>query len=56
MLFRSQQKIEIFPESEKKFFVRVMDAQITFETDNEGRATGMILHQNGMDHEAKRVK
>jgi serine-type D-Ala-D-Ala carboxypeptidase/endopeptidase len=51
-----QQKIEIFPESEKKFFVKVMDAQITFETDDQGRATGMILHQNGMDHAAKRVK
>jgi CubicO group peptidase (beta-lactamase class C family) len=51
-----QQKIEIFAESEKKFFAKVMDAQITFETDAEGRATGIILHQNGVDHEAKRVK
>jgi CubicO group peptidase (beta-lactamase class C family) len=51
-----QGKIEIFPESETKFFTKVMDAQITFETDDQGRATGLVLHQNGADHEAKRVK
>ena len=38
---------EIFPESEKKFFYKVVDAQITFETDDKGGATGLILHQNG---------
>ena len=51
-----QGKIEIFPESQTRFFTKVMEAQITFETDDQGRATGLVLHQNGADHEAKRVK
>ena len=49
-----QQKAELFPESDKKFFYKVVEAQITFQTDDQGRATGLILHQNG-DHPAKRV-
>jgi len=33
-----------------------MVASITFVVDDQGRATGLVLHQNGADHEAKRVK
>ncbi len=51
-----QGKIEIFPESQTKFFTKVMEASITFVTDDQGRATGLVLHQNGADHEAKRAK
>jgi len=51
-----QGKVEIFPESATKFFAKVVDAEITFEVDGEGRATGLVLHQNGAEHEAKRVK
>jgi len=50
-----QPKLEIFPESEHDFFLRVVDAQITFETDSQGRATGLVLHQNGMNQPAKRL-
>lgn len=49
-----QPKVEIFAENEKRFYYKVVDAQITFQTDDQGRATGLILHQNG-DHPAKRV-
>jgi D-alanyl-D-alanine-carboxypeptidase/D-alanyl-D-alanine-endopeptidase len=49
-----QSKIEIFPESTKDFFLKVIDAQITFVTDSQGKATELILHQGG-DHTAKRV-
>lgn len=51
-----QGKIEIFPESQTKFFTKAMEASITFTVDDQGRATGIVLHQNGADHEAKRVK
>jgi CubicO group peptidase (beta-lactamase class C family) len=40
-------KFEVFAESEKKFFAKVSDKQITFETDPDGRATRLILHQAG---------
>ena len=50
-----QPKLEIFPESEHDYFLKVVDAQITFETDSQGRATGLVLHQNGMNQPAKRL-
>jgi CubicO group peptidase (beta-lactamase class C family) len=48
-------KFEVFAESEKKFFARVADNQITFETDLEGRATSLILHKAGRDMPAARL-
>jgi CubicO group peptidase (beta-lactamase class C family) len=50
----NQQKVEIFPESEKEYFLKVVDAQITFVTDSQGRATEMVLHQGGRDLHGKR--
>lgn len=50
-----QPKLEIFPESERDYFLKAVDAQITFETDGQGRATTLVLHQNGMNQPAKRV-
>lgn len=44
-----QQKIEIFPESETKFFPKVVDAVITFEKDAAGKVTALVLTQGGMD-------
>jgi D-alanyl-D-alanine-carboxypeptidase/D-alanyl-D-alanine-endopeptidase len=49
-----QEKAEVFPESEKTFFLKVVDAKVTFVTDASGRATSVILHQGGRDQEAKR--
>lgn len=51
-----QPKIQIFAESEKEFFLKVVDAQISFKTDVQGRATELILHQGGMDQRAPRVE
>jgi serine-type D-Ala-D-Ala carboxypeptidase/endopeptidase len=50
-----QQAIEIFPESEKQFFYKVVDAQITFESDGKGLATALTLHQNSRDMRAARI-
>lgn len=51
-----QSKIEIFPESEKEYFLKVVDAQITFVTDDKGHATALILHQNGQNVRGERVE
>ena len=51
----AQPKFEIFAEDDHNFFFKVVDAQITFETDATGRATKLILHQNG-DHPGKRIE
>lgn len=44
-----QEKYQIFPESETKFFYKVVDAQITFEKGKDGKVDKLILHQNGQD-------
>jgi CubicO group peptidase (beta-lactamase class C family) len=51
-----QARFEVFAEAEREFFYRVVDAQITFETDSQGRAMRLILHQNGRDMPAKRIE
>jgi len=50
-----QPKLQIFPESELKFFLKVVDAQLTFDTDAQGKATQVTLHQAGRDMPAKRI-
>jgi hypothetical protein len=50
-----QPKVQIYPESQRDFFYKVVDAQITFETDASGRATSLTLHQNGANMPAKRI-
>ena len=44
-----QQRLEAFPESQTKFFLRQVDAQISFERSEDGTVTGLVLHQNGQD-------
>jgi CubicO group peptidase (beta-lactamase class C family) len=51
-----QSKVEIFPQSDRVYFLKVVDAQITFVPDGQGRATELILQQGGMDHHAKRIE
>jgi len=52
----NQPKFPIFPEGEKAFFLKVVDAQITFETDTTGKAVSLTLHQSGRDMPAKRIQ
>jgi len=51
----AQPKFEIFPEGEGKYFLKVVEAQVTFVTDGDGRATEIIWHQGGRDHHANRL-
>ncbi|MEM7590876.1 MAG: serine hydrolase [Cyanobacteria bacterium P01_A01_bin.83] len=44
-----QDIVEIFPESLTKFFLKVVDAQLTFITDDKEQVSQLILHQNGRD-------
>ena len=50
-----QPKFEVFAESERRFFLKVVDAQLTFDVDSQGAATQVTLHQNGRDIVAKRL-
>ena len=51
-----QAKFQVFPEGPKDYFLKVTDAQITFETDAQGKAASLVLHQNGVNQPAKRVE
>lgn len=51
-----QPKFELFAESPREFFLKVVDAQISFVTDETGRATSLVLHQNGANTPGKRME
>ena len=48
-------KFELFAESERIFFARVSDSQVTFESGPEGRATSLILRKGGRDMPSPRL-
>jgi D-alanyl-D-alanine-carboxypeptidase/D-alanyl-D-alanine-endopeptidase len=50
-----QSYFDLFPESRTDFFYDVVDAQITFNVNAEGRATNLVLHQNGRDLPAPKI-
>jgi hypothetical protein len=52
----SQPKVRLWPESESEFFLKEVDAQITFVRDASGTVTGLVLHQGGQNPEARKVK
>ena len=51
-----QPKFEVFAESETKFFLKVVDAQIEFIAEEDGTVNKLILHQGGQKIEGKRLK
>ena len=50
----NQEKYQIFPESEKKFFYATVNAQISFVENKDGQVTQLILHQNGKNQVAEK--
>ncbi len=51
-----QSNFEIFAESDAKFYYKVVDAQVTFEKNDKGDVSGLVLHQGGRDIPGKRVR
>ncbi len=51
-----QAAFEIFPESETKFFLKVVDGQVEFVKDATGMVTGMVMTQNGRTIPGKKIK
>jgi CubicO group peptidase (beta-lactamase class C family) len=50
-----QNRFELFPESEKEFFAKIGPIKVTFVTDDQGKATAIVVHQGGRDITAKRI-
>jgi bla regulator protein blaR1 len=50
-----QSPVEIFPEAQGDFFAKVVGAQISFDRDDSGKVTGLVLHQAGQNLPLPRV-
>jgi len=50
-----QPRIQIFPEDETHFYVKVVDAKIEFKKENE-KVTGLILYQGGQTLPAAKIE
>ena len=51
-----QPKSELFAEEEDFFFLKVVEAQVGFNRDDNGKITGLTLHQNGMHMPAPKIE
>ncbi len=49
-----QAAIPVYPSAKDSFYYKVVDAQVTFVRDANGKITQLILHQNGRDIPAVR--
>jgi len=49
-----QQKFQMFPESQSKFFLKVADAQLEFVKGANGQVSHLVLHQDGHDTSGER--
>ena len=49
-----QPKLQLFPESETRFFLKEVDVQIEFHRGEDGKVTGLTLTQGGRKMEGKR--
>lgn len=48
--------VRLWPESPTDFFVKEVDAQLTFTRDASGAVTGLVLHQFGRDRPASKIR
>ena len=51
-----QEKVELFPESETKYFLKVADNQVEFLKDGAGKVTGLIFQQGGQKINARKIR
>lgn len=51
----NQGRVEIFPASEIRFFLKVIDADATFIRDPQGKVTGLLWRRNGRESTAKKT-
>ena len=51
-----QGKFQLFAEKENEFFLKVVDAQVSFTADSGGSVTGLVLHQNGANTPGRKIR
>ena len=50
----NQPKFPVYAESQTKFFLKAVDAEVEFVSDEKGQVNAVILHQGGQDHKGVR--
>ncbi|HEX2254028.1 MAG TPA: serine hydrolase [Thermoanaerobaculia bacterium] len=50
-----QPRFQVFPESEQRWFLEVVDAVIEFQRGEDGAADSLVLHQGGQEIPAQRI-
>jgi hypothetical protein len=48
--------VRLWAESDREFFLKDIDAQLTFVRDASGAVTGLVVHQFGRDRPARKVR
>jgi CubicO group peptidase (beta-lactamase class C family) len=51
-----QQEFDLFAESETRFFLKVVEVQMDFVKNAQGKVTHLVLHQGGQEVKANKVK
>jgi len=54
-LIAGQERQELFPEAQNKFFLKDVDAETAFIKDDKGAVTEAVIYENG-EHHAKKIK
>jgi len=50
-----QPKFRLYPTSETRFFLEQIDAEVTFERNDAGEVTRLVIHQGGQEIPAERI-
>jgi hypothetical protein len=51
-----QPMLPVFASARDEFFYKIVNAQISFQRDASGKVAGLVLHQNGRDMAAKKMR
>jgi D-alanyl-D-alanine carboxypeptidase len=51
-----QGKVPVFALSEHRYFAKAVDAQLEFKRGQDGKTSGLVLHQGGRQTEAKKIE
>jgi CubicO group peptidase (beta-lactamase class C family) len=51
-----QPQFEVFASSQNEFYLKVVEASITFNADDTGKIESLILHQNGQHMPGKKIE
>ena len=50
-----QPAFPIYPSAKDEFYYTIVDAQLSFKRDDQGKVDALVLHQNGADQRAPRL-